>query len=130
MDELASLRAALAAAQQQSTLNRLSERTCVDLLQQVIVSLTVSDAVHEFLHRSGSLPVGVIVCNNGKEFVTFDRLVEEVYREVRDALIVNLEELAPILGVQFKYVLEASKILEKTKKYKCALFNDQLLVSE
>ncbi|GBL86157.1 E3 UFM1-protein ligase 1 [Araneus ventricosus] len=96
-DEVKRLAADFQRAQLSSTVQRLSERNCIEIVKKLIESKLID----------------VIFTTDGKEYLTPARLL----KEIRDELYVhggriNLVDLAQIIGVDFNHVeAKASEFL-------------------
>eukprot|EP00743_Colponemidia_sp_Colp-15_P007582 GILK01008197.1.p1 GENE.GILK01008197.1~~GILK01008197.1.p1 ORF type:complete len:783 (+),score=202.83 GILK01008197.1:68-2350(+) len=112
MDEILNLQKQLAAVQQASALQRLSERNCVEIVSKLI--------------ESGKLKV--LFTTNGKEYLT----PEQLEREIKDELLVhggriNLVDIPPLLNVGLEHI--EGKAEEIARKEGVTLLNGELLTS-
>ncbi|GFT87278.1 hypothetical protein NPIL_289781 [Nephila pilipes] len=103
-DEVKRLAADFQRAQLSSTLQRLSERNCIEIVKKLIESKLIE----------------VIFTTDGKEYLTPARLL----KEIRDELYVhggriNLVDLAQIIGVDFNHVEEKASEFLKSERNTC-----------
>ncbi|XP_054715916.1 E3 UFM1-protein ligase 1-like [Uloborus diversus] len=113
-DEVKRLAADFQRAQLSSTVQRLSERNCIEIVKKLI-ELKLID---------------VIFTNDGKEYLTPNRLL----KEIKDELFVNggrinLVDLAQIIGVDFNHVeAKAAEVVQTEEGVRLVL--GQLITSD
>jgi len=115
MDELADLQKQLEAVQEEEPIHKFSERNIVELMEKVVEMEKL-----ELLHSM-----------NGKEYLTFERLGQEIQAELKKAGgRLDIIELPKLLDVSAEHIHKQIDNLIKKDKRRLFEVNDALLTNE